>query len=103
MIHEWEKVKIVRCIKDPMLPGQRPKQAIFLPDIPDCEAYVHVPTGNVWFFFEKFKRPMMVGMGNIEMVETYWRDDIGKVKNDGGESKEVEPTPIRGPGRPRKD
>lgn len=101
-MNEWEKVKIVRCVKDPMLPGQKPKQAIFVPDIPDCEVNLHIPTGNVWFHFEKFKRTMMIGVGNIEMVETYWRDD-GKVEDSGRETKENEPTPTRGPGRPRKD
>lgn len=70
-LNEWEKVKMVRCIKDPMLPGQKPKQAVFVPDIPDCDCQLHVPTGNVWFTFHRFKRRMMIGLGNIEMVELF--------------------------------
>lgn len=70
-LNEWEKVKIVRCVKDPMLPGQKPRQAIFIPDIPDCDCFLHVPTGNVWFHFHKFGRRMMVGIGNIELVEIF--------------------------------
>ena len=105
MLNEYEKVKIVRCIKDPMLPGQRPKQAIFVPEIPDCEAFLHVPTGNVWFHFKKFQRSMMVGVGNIEIVEIYWEEgrEYGKVQNESGPRKETGSTEGRGPGRPRKE
>lgn len=84
VLNEWEKIRIVRCVKDPILPGQRPRQAIQVGDIPDCDAYLHTPTGNVWFNFHKLKRQLMIGIGNIEVVEIIY----GETENAAGEGPE---------------
>lgn len=93
ILNEWERVRMVRCVKDPILPGLRPRQAIPVGDIPDCECYLHTPSGNVWFNFTKLKRQLMIGIGNIEVVEI----EYGEIKDQRGESLEEKKKPGRPP------
>ena len=76
-----------------MLPGQPPRQAINLDNIPDCNAFYQVETGSVWFNFTKVSgnpcnRVMVVGIGNVEFVELNGEDFTdGKVQDITGTRK----------------
>lgn len=98
---DFLKVKIVSCVEAPPLPGERPKQAVFLPDIQECNAYLHIHTGNVWFQFHKYKRVLMIGVGNIKFTEPYWEETLGKTEDATGKTTETNEARARGPGRPK--
>jgi hypothetical protein len=78
---DFVKAKIINCVSAPLLPGQRPKQAIFVPDIPDCDGYIHIPTGNAWLNFHKFKRVFLIGVGNIAGSEVFWEEEHGTIED----------------------
>lgn len=73
-VKEFEKVRMFRCVKDPMIPGvQKPRQAFLVSDLRDAEVYYQTKTGNLWVHCHDLKRTVIIGVGNIEMVEIEYR------------------------------
>lgn len=99
-IKEWEKVLMFRCIQDPMI-GPKPRNAFMLPDLPDWEAWLHIPSGTVHVKTSHGRRHV-VGMGNWSSIELEKEKD-GQIQNTGRATTEATDTQTRGPGRPRKE